>query len=189
MRLLAIDPGTHQSAYCLMDEEYRIIDAAKVVNDDLIRYIYAHAPEIDHIAVEMIACYHMPVGAEVFETCVMIGKIERVAEHMEISHSRVYRSEEKGCIAGDSKAGDKEIRAGLIRRFAEHDLKRGKGTKKDPDYFYGFADDMWAAFAVGVVYLDGIKGLFERKEGGNGSKTRRGRKSRAQKRARPAGRS
>lgn len=172
MRLLAIDPGNTQSAYCMMDEDYRVIAAAKVANDEVIRYIYAHAMEIDHIVVEMIACYGMKVGAEVFETCVMVGKIERTAEQKEIPHSRVLRVEEKLCICHDTNAKDSNIRAGLIERFAVHDKKRGTGTKKNPDHFYGISKDMWAAFAVGTVYLDGIKGYFARKEGRNASLSR-----------------
>lgn len=163
MRLLAIDPGNEMSAYCLMDEEYKIIEAGKVENSVMIEYIFLNSRKFDHIAVEMIASYGMPVGAEVFETCVMIGKIERTADQKEIDHSRVFRAEEKLCICKNSRAKDSNIRAALIDRFAKHDKKRGTGTKTNPDHFYGISKDMWAAFAVGTVYLDGINGLFTRK--------------------------
>lgn len=163
MRLLAIDPGNEMSAYCLMDENYMVIEAGKVENSVMIEYIWFNASRIDHIAVEMIASYGMPVGAEVFETCVMIGKIERTADQKDIEHSRVFRAEEKLCICKNSRAKDSNIRAALIDRFAKHDKKRGTGTKTKPDHFYGISKDMWAAFAVGTVYLDGIKGLFVRK--------------------------
>ena len=163
MMLLAVDPGNMQTAYCLMDDEYRIHDAGTVANDAFIRYLWTKAKQIDHVAVEMIASYGMAVGRDVFETCVMIGRVEQVAEHREVEHSRVYRQEEKICICHNSRAKDSNIRAALIERFAKHDLKRGTGTKRNPDHFYGISKDMWAAFAVGTVYLDGIKGLFARK--------------------------
>lgn len=163
MKLLAIDPGDVLTAYCLMDSEYKIHDAGKIGNDEFIRYLWKNARQIDHVAVEMIASYGMAVGRNVFETCVMIGRIEQVANQREIEHSRVYRQEEKLCICHDSRAKDSNIRAALIDRFARHDTKRGTGTKKNPDHFYGISKDMWSAFAVGVVYLDGIKGLFTRK--------------------------
>lgn len=163
MRILAIDPGSVDTAFCLMDEGYRVIEAGKVVNGAMIQYIRENASQIDHVVTEMIASYGMPVGADVFETCVMIGKIERTAELHEVEHSRVFRSEEKLCICHDSRAKDSNIRAGLIARFAKRDFKRGTGTKKNPDHFYGVSKDMWAAFAVGTVYLDGKNGFFKRK--------------------------
>lgn len=163
MKLLAIDPGNKETAFVLMDEQYKILDKGKVSNDQMIAYIWLNASEIDHVVVEMIASYGMAVGAEVFETCVMIGKIERTAEQKEIEHSRVFRSEEKLCICKNSRAKDSNIRAALIDRFAKHDKARGTGTKKAPDHFYGVSKDMWAAYAVGVVYLDGLNGLFTRK--------------------------
>lgn len=154
MHLLAIDPGNKESAFCLMDGQYRVIDKGKVQNDMLLDYICENANGIDHLACEMIASYGMAVGAEVFETCVMIGAIERTADINKIPHSRVFRLEEKVMICHDSKAKDTNIRHALIDRFAQHDTTRGTGTKANPDWFYGFKSDIWAAFAVGVVYLD-----------------------------------
>lgn len=161
MMLLAIDPGPVQSAFCLMDEHYRANEKGKVPNDALMEYIWMNAKKIDHIAIEMIASYGMAVGAETFETCTIIGRIEQTADIKGIPNSRVYRIEEKTTICHDSRAKDTNIRHALIDRFAREDKKRGVGTKKDPDWFYGFAGDMWAAFAVGVVYLD-----KQRAEGG-----------------------
>ena len=154
MRLLAIDPGDRLAAYCLMDENYRPLCKDKVSNADMLKFITERCVEINQIAVEMIASYGMAVGANVFETCVMIGRIEQLADMLGIPHDRVFRMEEKMFICHNSKAKDSNIQRALIDRFAQHDTERGKGTKKNPDWFYGFAKDMWAAFAVGTVWLD-----------------------------------
>ena len=42
----------------------------------------------------------------------------------------------------------------LINRFAKFDYRTGKGTKKKPDYFYGFNHDIWQAFALGIAFFD-----------------------------------
>lgn len=154
MRLLAIDPGNRLTGYCLMDENYRPHCKGKIPNADMLEFITSHAVEIDHIAVEMIVSYGMAVGAEVFETCVMVGRIEQLAAQLGIPVDRITRMEEKQFICFDSRAKDANIRRGLIERFAVHDLAKGTGTKKNPDWFYGFAGDMWAAFAVGFVWLE-----------------------------------
>lgn len=156
MFLLAIDPGSSESAYCLMDG-YIPRMFGKVDNDILLRMILGVSDlnRIDAAAIEMVASYGMPVGAEVFDTCVWIGRFaQAIIQATGITPERVYRIEEKLTLCHDSKAKDSNIRQALIDRFAIKDRKNGKGTKKDPDFFYGFSKDVWAAFATACVYLD-----------------------------------
>lgn len=71
----------------------------------------------------MIASYGMPVGKEVFETCVWIGKF---AEASGMKESYIYRKDEKMNICHSMKAKDSNIRQALIDRFGV------VGTKKNP---------------------------------------------------------
>lgn len=157
MRILAIDPGTKESAFCML-EGYKPILFDKCSNEALLSEIlgpYQRLNEIDAAAIEMVASYGMKVGQELFETCVWAGRfIQAINIASGIVPDRIFRIEEKQHICHDSRARDSNIRQALIDRFAENDKKNGKGTKNNPDWFYGFRADIWAAYAVGVTWLD-----------------------------------
>ena len=156
MKIFAIDPGNIESAYCIMDEEYRLIEFAKLQNKEVMKILLDKLCEMDRVVIERIASYGMPVGREVFDTCEWIGRFSQEAEKsVEVEY--IFRKDEKMYICGDTRAKDANIRLALIDRFAKHDFKSGKGTKKNPDYFYGVSADVWAAIAVAVSYLDMAK--------------------------------
>lgn len=160
MNLLAIDPGNTESGYCLMDTEtMQPIEFGKIPNKEL-EDLLANMSGIGQVVIEKIASYGMAVGREVFDTCVEIGRLSMIAEMMRIPCGYVYRKDEKLTICGSPRANDSNIRRALIDRFATHDFKNGKGTKADPDWFYGFKADVWAAYAVGVTWreIHGYKG-------------------------------
>lgn len=153
-KLIAIDPGNTESAYTIMDEHFTPLKFAKLPNAVLRKILYeAGMYTWDEVVIEMVASYGMPVGREVFETCVWIGRFSEAAIHTGKRVSYIYRIEEKETICRDSRAKDSNVRRALIDTFAKHDLKNGKGTKQKPDFFYGFAKDIWASFAVGVTHL------------------------------------
>lgn len=149
--ILAIDPGSIESAYVLMDEDYKPIDFAKIENWELLSRLqcgyFANKP---HLVIEMISSYGMPVGKEVFETCVWIGRYDM---SFTLSPSTlIYRKDVKMNLCGQAKAKDGNIIQALKDRFGD------KGTKANPGWFYGFKADCWQAYALGVTYLDLQKG-------------------------------
>lgn len=154
MNLLAIDPGNTESGYCLMDTEtMQPIEFGKIPNKEM-EDLISNMSGIGQIVIEKIASYGMAVGREVFDTCVEIGRMSMIAEMMRIPVGYVFRKDEKLTICGSPRANDSNIRRALIDRFAKHDFKNGKGTKSDPDWFYGFRADVWAAYAVGVTWRE-----------------------------------
>ena len=155
--IIAIDPGNCQSAYCVIDRlSLRPVRFGLVGNDELREVIAQLGRDgaVSEAAIEMIRSYGMAVGAEVFDTCVWIGRFTEVCLSAGIAADYVYRMEEKLHICHDSRAKDSNIRTALIDRFADHDLKNGRGTKDNPDWFYGFRKDIWASYAVGITYLE-----------------------------------
>lgn len=153
--ILAIDPGNIESAYCIIDKNsYKPIEFAKIENKDLREKLLEDLKfyPIDTLVIEMIASYGMPVGKEVFDTCVWIGRFMECFKCPFTYY--IYRKEEKMNLCGSMKAKDSNIRQALIDRFATFDFKNGKGTKKNQDFFYGFSKDVWAAYAVGITWLD-----------------------------------
>lgn len=158
MYILSIDPGNEFSAYCLISKkDLRPVRFDKTDNHNLLLVIHKLIQEydIEHFAIEMVASYGMAVGRTVFETCVWIGRFsQQISEWSFREPTYIYRKDEKLCLCGSMQAKDSNIRQALVDRFAKHDLRYGKGTKKDPDWFYGFRADIWQAYAVGITFRD-----------------------------------
>lgn len=153
--ILAIDPGNIYSAYVLVEEDLsRVVDKGKIENDELLKMMVSFKLryEVSCVAIEMIASYGMAVGATVFETCVWIGRFTERATQLMYEVEYVYRKEEKMLLCNSMKAKDSNIAQALIDLFAKDTPNKGKGTKKEPGYFYGFKSDIWAAMAVAYVY-------------------------------------
>ena len=149
--ILAIDPGNTHSAYVLLGAQLEPMEFGIFENDLLLQTIQdmrdtGIADNTDFV-IEMVASYGMAVGAEVFETCVWIGRFWQMAEDFQ-SRNRIYRMEEKMNLCHDSRAKDGNIRQALVDRFGP------VGTKKNPGWFYGVSKDVWAAIAVGVTWSD-----------------------------------
>lgn len=166
MKILAIDPGNVRSGYVLAEYEEaeirRVLRVGKVENSEMMQITseVAESAETD-FAIEMIAGMGMAVGAEVFDTCVWIGRFwERALTRNFRRMEYIYRREEKLCLCGSQRAKDGNIRQALADRYAPGQPNFGKGTKKQPGFFFGFSADMWAAMAVAATYYDKyIKGI------------------------------
>lgn len=158
--ILAIDPGNTESGYVLVEHDgkeiRKVLNAGKIPNEDMFEVIVPPYDWYDCFAIEMVAGMGMPVGQEIFDTSFWIG---RFWEHVEIcgeqrDMKKIYRREEKLYLCGHSQAKDANIRQALVDRYAPGQPNFGKGTKKNPGFFYGFSADMWAAMAVAVTYFD-----------------------------------
>lgn len=100
------------------------------------------------LCIEMIASYGLPVGREVFETCVWVGRYMQCWLDRGGPVERVLRKDIKKHLKAVNDAG---VRARLIERFG------APGTKHAPGKLYGVVGDQWAALALAVYAHD--KGL------------------------------
>lgn len=156
-KVLAIDPGCEQSAYCIIDmDTLRPLEFDKIDNEQLMRFIKTpdRVKDWRWIAIEMVTSYGMSIGQEVMETIYWIGRFHEALLNCQYPVREIRRMEEKRHICHSTRANDATIRRALIDRFATHDLKNGKGTKSDPDFFFGFKADVWAAYAVGLTAIE-----------------------------------
>jgi hypothetical protein len=146
MKVFAIDPGNEESAWCVLVDG-KPFESGKEANAELLERVKAWRAEGWLLAVEMIASYGMPVGREVFETCVWIG---RFVQAWGGEHTLVYRKDVKVLHCGSARATDANIRASLIDRFGPGKPK-AIGSKAAPGPLYGFRGDQWSALAVALT--------------------------------------
>ncbi len=160
MRLIAIDPGPAESAFVEREilagrQLGKIIRFGKRANEAVLDLIIGRGAE-GFLAIEMIASYGMPVGAEVFDTCRWIGKYEQAWGG---PVSLIFRRQVKMFLCGNNTAKDGNIRQALIDLYGgKVDAMGNKidaiGTKKKPGELYGVHGDVWAALAVSVTWGD-----------------------------------
>jgi hypothetical protein len=143
--VLGIDPGTTESAWVLWDGS-RVLKAGIDSNEVLRFRLNARQHPHTHAAVEMVACYGMPVGREVFETCVWIG---RFSEYIDAEF--IFRRDVKLHLCNSAKAKDANIRQALLDRLGH------VGTKNNPGPLYGIKSHLWAALAVAVYWFDQLE--------------------------------
>lgn len=150
MIVLALDPGTTQTGWCLLSEDG--VDGSGVASNADVLRLLSHCPAANVLAIEMIASYGMAVGREVFETCVWIGRFQQAWREPE-AVQLVYRRDVKLHLCGSPRAKDPNIRQALIDLYPA--TGGGKtpqiGTKASPGPLYGVSSHAWPALAVGVL--------------------------------------
>ena len=152
--IFAIDPGNIESGYVILEKgTLKPVEIGKIENELLLEKVKTTSLEIE-FAIEMIASYGMAVGQTVFDTCRWVGRFEQAIIDNHNKYTLIYRKDVKLKLCYSMKAKDSNIIQALIDRFAPNVRNKGKGTKKEQGFFYGFKKDIWQAYAVGVTYSD-----------------------------------
>ena len=151
MKILAIDPGSEQSAWLRLVDG-KIDDKGIQPNQELRNSLaFLERGNYDIIAIEEIAHYGtgMPAGKSVFDTCKWIG---RFAERCPIEPVMVLRKDVKMHFCGSMKAKDGNIRQALLDRFGGKDKAIGRKPHYGP--LRGITSHLWSALAIGLFAQD-----------------------------------
>jgi hypothetical protein len=151
MRVFAIDPGTTHTGYAIMDG-MEVKSFGIIKNYDLLTMLEIVEFKPDVILVyEMVACYGMAVGAEVFDTCVWIG---RFIERFKGLSLPVFRRDVKHHLCNSAKAKDGNVRQAILDKYPATGggATPQVGTKKQPGPLYGVNSHVWPAIGVGLTF-------------------------------------
>lgn len=153
-KVLGIDPGNISSAYCVLDRDtQKPIAHEKLNNEELERKLKEGEIDFDEAVVEVVSSYGLVAGRDLFQTCMEIGRLSVIIENLGFKAYGCYRRDVKLHLTGKAASKDVNVRAALIEMYAKHDFKNGKGTKNNPDWFYKFRADEWAAAALAVCFI------------------------------------
>lgn len=149
--VLALDPGTTETGWVLFDG-VKVEDSGVMLNTELLESLSKMPNNGQDLAIEMIASYGMPVGREVFETCVWIGRFQQ-AWHTPDAVRLIYRKDVKLHLCGTPRAKDPNVRQAIIDLFPA--TGGGKtpqiGTKSQPGPLYGVSSHAWPALGVAIT--------------------------------------
>ena len=148
MKIIAIDPGTTESA--LIEWNGKGITLMEIMeNNELINMLceIAEWNSDTHMVIEQVKCYGMVIGQSVLDTVFWSG---RFCEAWSGSWCLMPRMDVKMHLCHDSRAKDKNIRQALIDRF-EPDLKPRQRPKT---VLKGVGTHLWAALALAVTFYD-----------------------------------
>ena len=148
--IIGIDPGPTLSAVVTLTKSGHVMDAMQQGNDVILQLLRDNYYGSGYLAIEMIESFGMPVGREVFDTLVWIGRFQEAHKGM---CCKITRGEVKIHLCCDRRVKDTHVRQALIDRYGPY-KQAAIGTKKTPGPLYGLKYDMWQALAVAVTFQD-----------------------------------
>lgn len=146
-KVIGVDPGTHQTAFVLLDEG-RITAHGILKNQDMMHTLRDLPLDVT-VGMEIIQSFGMAVGKEVFETCYWIGRFSATVGAFPFWP--VYRTEVKLHTCQTTRAKDSNIRVAMLDRWGQPGTKHAQGPT------YGLCKDEWSALAIATTVSDKLK--------------------------------
>lgn len=147
MTILALDPGPAETGFARYNGS-KVLESGVLNNAQVLLQLRQDwSGCASEVAIEMIASYGMPVGREVFETCVWIGRFTEAWRSPDAVRL-VYRKDVKLHLCGTTRAKDPNVWQALVDRFGG---EAAVGRKAAPGPLYGVKSHARAALAVAVT--------------------------------------
>lgn len=160
MRVLAIDPGSAESGWLLLEAGMPTTHGTNP-NEELaesLRVGLAVALSADVVVTEWMSPRGMPTSAQELEACWWAGRFAEALHGQRVAVERLTRDAVKLHLTGRRNAKDTNVRAALIDRFGGTGGKAAAvGLRARPGPLFGISGDVWAALAVAVSYADGLR--------------------------------
>jgi len=145
--ILGIDPGPECSAYLVWDRFCEKIEAKDMLKNELLFELLVKGSfeSVDGMSIEMMQSRGMPVGKDVFETCLWIGRFTFASD---LPFELVYPSTWRSHFCGTTRAAKANVWRVMRDRFGE------PGRKNNPGVLYGVKDHLRDALALAVYAQD-----------------------------------
>ena len=145
MRLLAIDPGTEESGYVVLDAWS--VDGHGIIPNQTMLQVARAWPHL--MAIEWVVSYGKPIGKDTIETIYWIGRILQASRDPD-TVLRIPRKVVTKFICDDGGAKDPQVRQALIDLYPRTGggATPQIGTRDAPGPLYGIRKHEWAALAV-----------------------------------------
>jgi hypothetical protein len=155
VRILAIDPGTTQSAWLVLPDSGEAIEFGISPNRELLDRLRQSefTSRFERVVIEDITSYGMPVGREVFHTVRWTGRFQEAIEFDGWTRVEfIGRKEIVTHLCGSARAKDPNVRMALLDRFGGKSQAVGLKAHKGP--LYGISRDVWSALAIALTARD-----------------------------------
>jgi hypothetical protein len=150
--IVAIDPGPEESTIVeVAREPFSIASKFTASNREARDWINQHSSLAGgfEVVCEEVKSFGMPVGVEVFNTVLAVGRFMQLCEARGVNFHLVGRQEVKLFWCKSARAKDSNVRQALIDHYGK------AGTKKDPGGTYGISSHLWSALAIAGYWACG----------------------------------
>ena len=183
-KILCIDPGSRTTGWVILepiqDELPRLVDHGNTATLEFLDRLRDGREEgITQVVIEHVGHYGtgMAAGSDVFETCILIGRMIEILRPLSIE--KVRRQSIKAQICGRATAKDSNVRQALIDRWGGDELAlgakkcsrckgkgwrgrgrpqcvecAGSGWQVHPGPLHRVSAHAWSALAAGIYFWE-----------------------------------